>query len=272
MKCINKSERLSDMKFRVHTCKKFANVFRNDTNKKLLIVFTRCKSPFCADCAQFERKKLYLKLKHKDLSNYRFLTLTLKKSNNLESDYKRINKCFTKFITLLKKKIFKNKNKKLEYFKMIEMGKNNNLHLHVLVNFYLDVRKISALWQIVTEDSYIVYVSRIKKKQDLINYVIKYFLKAFDSYSDFFALKRKYSTSDLFFISDKTQVKISDYSLLLQSVNFSNLYSAVSEIISLFALHDYDIEIINIPTVQQQRNFSKQIFNFSLQIQEELPF
>lgn len=272
MKCSDKTERLINMKFRVSTCKKFANVFKDDNNKKLLIVFTRCKSPFCPDCAQFERKKLYMKLKHKDLSNYRFLTLTLKKSDDLESDYKRINKCFTKFISLLKKKIFKNKCKKLEYFKMVEMGKNNNLHLHVLVNFYLDVKKISALWQIVTEDSYIVYVSRIKKKQELINYVIKYFLKAFDSHSDFFALKRKYSTSDLFFMSDKTQVKISDYSLVIQSVNYSNLYSTVSEILSLYALHDYDIEIINIPSIDQQRNFTRQIFDFSLQIQETLPF
>lgn len=272
MKCIDKTERLMNMKFRVSTCKKFANVFRDDKNKKLLIVFTRCKSPFCEECAKFERKKLYIKLKNKNLSNYRFLTLTLKKSGDLEADYKRINKCFTKFISLLKKKIFKNKTKKIEYFKMIEMGKNNNLHLHVLVNFYLDVKKISALWQIVTEDSYIVYVSRIKKKQDLINYVIKYFVKAFDSYLDFFALKRKYSTSDLFFISEKMQVKISDYSLVIQSVNYTNLYSTVCEILSLYALHDYDIEIINLPTLEQQRNFSKHIFDLSLTVQTELPF
>ncbi len=272
MKCIDKAERLMNMKYRVSTCKKFANVFRDDKNKKLLIVFTRCKSPFCEECAKFERKKLYIKLKNKNLSNYRFLTLTLKKTDDLEADYKRINKCFTKFISLLKKKIFKNKSKKIEYFKMVEMGKNNNLHLHVLVNFYLDVKKISALWQVVTEDSYIVYVSRIKKKQDLINYVIKYFVKAFDAHSDFFALKRKYSTSDLFFLSDKTQVKISDYSLIIQSVNFSNLYSTVSEILSLYALHDYEIEIINIPSIEQQRKFEKTIFDFSLAIQESLPF
>lgn len=218
---LSKEERLIKLKANVSNCRKFVSLFKCYDDKTVLINFLRCKSPFCSYCSKLKRKELFLKLKHKNLYNFRFLTLTLKKTDDLENDYKRLNKSFTRLISKLKRSFLPRH--KFEYIKVVELGKNNNLHLHVLCNFFIDVRKLSALWQDITKDSFIVYASKVKAKNDIIRYVLKYFSKSLDDSSEFFALKRRWSHSDLFF-EKLEKIKKKDWLLIDRNILISDLW------------------------------------------------
>jgi hypothetical protein len=193
------------MKKNVENCRKYVSIFKDSKNKKLLVSFKRCKSPFCTYCSGIKKTELTLKLKNKNLNDFRFWTLTLKKTGNMEEDYKKINKCFTQLISRLKKNFCPKK--KLEYLKMVEIGKSGNVHLHILINLYFDVFRLSTLWQDITGDSFVVEATRVKNKSVILQYIVKYFAKALDDVNEFFALKRRYSHSDYFFILEKKEKK-----------------------------------------------------------------
>lgn len=218
---LSKEARLLKLKSNVSNCRKFVTIYKNQADKTVLINFLRCKSPFCPYCSKLKRKELFVKLKHKNLYNFRFLTLTLKKTDNLENDYKKLNKSFTRLMSKLKRSFLPRH--KFEYIKVVELGKNNNLHLHVLCNFFIDVRKLSALWQDITNNSFIVYASKVKAKSDIIRYVLKYFAKSLDDASEFFALKRRWSHSDLFF-SKFEKVKTKDWELIDRNILIADLW------------------------------------------------
>lgn len=218
---ISKEDRLKKLKANVSNCRKFVTIYKNPSDKTVLINFLRCKSPFCPYCSKLKRKELFVKLKHKNLYNFRFLTLTLKKTDNLDNDYKKLNKSFTRLISKLKRNFLPRH--KFEYIKVVELGKNNNLHLHILCNFFIDVRKLSALWQDITKDSFVVYASKVKTKKDIIQYVLKYFSKSLDDASEFFALKRRWSHSDLFFEKFE-KVKTKNWELIDRNILISDLW------------------------------------------------
>lgn len=147
------------------------------TGKLIKIVPARCKSYSCPICGKKKVLDLLDLLKGVNLSKYRFFTLTLKNaysSDNTEQNLKRISECFNKLNKKLRKKAeFKN----LEYFRVIEIGKNGNVHIHGIWNKYIDQVYLSKLWLSITKDSYRTKVERIKSKNDAVSYLYKYLTK-----------------------------------------------------------------------------------------------
>lgn len=143
----------------------------------LKVVPARCKSYSCPICGKHKVLTLLERLQQIDLSKYRFFTLTLRSEGILtdtEKNIKRISNCFNNLNKKLRKKP---EYKKLEYFRVIEVGKGGMVHIHGIWNKYIPVKLLSKLWLTVTKDSYRVDVRRIKSTNDVFNYIYKYLTK-----------------------------------------------------------------------------------------------
>ena len=198
------------------------------TGKLVKIVPARCKSYSCPICGRKKVYDLIERLNHVDLKGYRFFTLTLKNEysqENTEKNLCRISECFTKLLKKLRKKP---EFKKMEYFKVLEVGKDGMVHIHGIWNKYIEKEMLSKFWYEITGDSFLVKPERIKSKNDAVRYLFKYLTKniqddAVDLYdNDFFGLnltntaklfyqngKRRYSASRNFF--SKTEKLTGDY-------------------------------------------------------------
>lgn len=176
--CSHKWLIMDHKKFREFRAEKFGNDKAVLPKGKLIkIVPARCKSYSCPICGQKKVFDLIDRLKGLRLSNYRFFTLTLKNNFTLddtEKNINRINSCFND----LNKKLRKREGfKDLEYFKVVEIGKDGMVHIHGIWNKYIPVKKLSQLWTTVTGDSYRVDLKRIKSSSDAMKYIFKYLTK-----------------------------------------------------------------------------------------------
>lgn len=162
-----------------------------------------CGSYFCKTCANSKRKKLLKRLRNiKSNTNLRFLTLTL--SDKYFSPTTSINKISEFFNTFCK--LLRYRGYKFDYFKIIEMTKNNISHIHVLIDCYIPQPLISALWRQITK-SYITKILFIHNTKQVFQYVSKYITKTINQFSNllfFFYSKRRYSASKNFFL--KTEI------------------------------------------------------------------
>lgn len=146
---------------------------------KLVKIFpARCKSYSCPICGRKKVFDLLDRLKGVNLKGYRFFTLTLKSGNNLDDTEKNLLR-ITKHFNELNKRLRKiEKYKKLEYFRVVEIGKKSGMiHMHGIWNIYIPIGKLSQMWQNITGDSYRVALARIKRKEDCLNYLFKYLTK-----------------------------------------------------------------------------------------------
>jgi hypothetical protein len=137
----------------------------------------KCKSYSCPICGKKKVLDLVDKLKQVDFSKYRFFTLTLKNKKNYDDTEKnllRVSKCFNQLNNNLRKKP---EYKKLEYFRVTEIGNDGMVHIHGVWNKYVPVKLLSEMWEKITKDSYIVNVKRIQSKKDVTNYLFKYLTK-----------------------------------------------------------------------------------------------
>lgn len=145
--------------------------------KLVKITPAKCKSYSCPICGKKKVLDLMEKLKHVDLAKYRFFTLTLKNKktfSDTEKNFLRIAKCFNKLnLALRKKPQFKG----LEYFRVIEIGKDGMVHIHGIWNKYVPGAMLSQMWLQITKDSFVVKVERIKNKKDAVQYLYKYLTK-----------------------------------------------------------------------------------------------
>jgi predicted RNA-binding protein with RPS1 domain len=124
---------------------------------------------------------------------YRFLTLTLdfKKYTAIES----INKIHH-FFELLRKRL-KYEGYDFEYFKIIELQKNNIAHIHAIVNQYIPNDLIIKHWKEIT-NSFIVKIIKVDSLGKLSVYLLKYLSKNINSYHTelfYFTGKRRFSYS-----------------------------------------------------------------------------
>ena len=63
-------------------------------------------------------------------------------------------------------------------FAVMEVGKGNNLHVHLIVyGHYVPQDAISKLWLKITGDSYVVWINQSWRKEKLVNYLLKYITK-----------------------------------------------------------------------------------------------
>lgn len=118
------------------------------------------------------------RLKGVNLKGYRFFTLTLRSGNNLDDTERNLLR-ITKHFNELNKRLRKiEKYKKLEYFRVVEIGKKTGMiHMHGIWNIYIPIGKLSRMWKEITGDSYRVGLGRIKGKGDCLNYLYKYLTK-----------------------------------------------------------------------------------------------
>jgi len=149
----------------------------------VLVGRKRCETRICESCARkyaARVRKRYRKITSKlyPRKGKRLMFLTLTKRTNtaippMSSDARRILD--------LSKKLFKTlwpKNLGCGALGTLEVGGNNNLHVHMIVyGHYVPQEEISELWNQLTGDSSVVWINAIKKSSLAINYVLKYITK-----------------------------------------------------------------------------------------------
>ncbi|MBK9285046.1 MAG: protein rep [Sphingobacteriaceae bacterium] len=145
--------------------------------KLIKITPAKCKSYSCPICGRKKTLDLMARLKTVNLKNYRFFTLTLKNKYSYDDtidNLKRVSECFTKLNNKLRKLP---EYKGLEYFRVLEVGKDGMVHVHGLWNKYINQKTLSDIWLKITKDSYRVKVERVKSKNDAVEYLYKYLSK-----------------------------------------------------------------------------------------------
>lgn len=144
---------------------------------------SRCESRLCKKCsskhgARVRKRQLRIIKTLVIGRGYQlaFLTLT-KKVNPLrppnEFDIREVSKCTRKLINkLYPKKLGRGA------FSTIEVGENNNIHVHLLVyGPFIPQDRISDLWLRITGDSKIVDIRSVRSPIKCVNYLLKYISK-----------------------------------------------------------------------------------------------
>jgi hypothetical protein len=224
------------------------------SGKLVKVIPARCKSYSCPICGLKKVYDLMDRLKGLDLRGYRFFTLTLKNKYSLddtEKNINRINDCFNKLNKLMRKKP---EFKGLEYFKVVEIGKDGMVHIHGIWNKYVPLVQLSRWWKSVTKDSYRCDLQRVQSKSDIVKYIFKYLtknvarknqsyslsffnLKINDSAAIFYeAGKRRYSSSSNFFA--KSEKVTSDFlPFFYESEEPESIEKVIDYIIKSFKLN-----------------------------------
>jgi len=201
-----------------------------DLKKIIKVIPHSCKSWACSYCGSVKVETLLKRLHKKDLTGYRFFTLTLKSAYDIEStkiDFKIIGSHFRKLIQKLKRLP---QYKDLQYIKVCEIGSGSGMvHLHGVWNKYIPVELLSKYWLSITGDSFKVYLKKIYNAKAISKYLYKYLTKdATDRHAEYppelFSLnipsasklfyeceKRRFTTSLNFW--DKKQKRDSNYKI-----------------------------------------------------------
>lgn len=109
-----------------------------------------------------------------------FLTLTKKTRPGFSPQSSDIKLVFNQARKLINK--FWPGKKGCGAFAVIEIGKNNNIHVHILVyGFYVPQKAISDAWLKITGDSSIVWIKQIHSAKKCIGYLLKYVTKPQDT-------------------------------------------------------------------------------------------
>lgn len=177
-KCQHKYIILDRKDFRNYRFESESNVKAKLPPGKLIkITPAKCKSYSCPICGKKKTLDLVERLKTVDLTKYRFFTLTLKNKKTLSDTQKNlseVSKHFNKLNLALRKKP---QYKGLEYFRVIEIGKDGMVHIHGIINKYVPIQELSTMWLKITKHSYRTKIERIKNKKDAIQYLYKYLTK-----------------------------------------------------------------------------------------------
>ena len=177
-KCAHKWIILDDKGFRQYRIDKFNDVKAELPKGKLIkITPAMCKSYSCPICGRKKVYDLINRLKRVNLKGYRFFTLTLKNEfskENTEKNLLRISECFNKLNKQLRKDA---QFKDLQYFRVLEVGKDGMVHIHGIWNKYIETKKLGMMWYKITGDSFKVKPERIKSRSDAIRYLFKYLTK-----------------------------------------------------------------------------------------------
>ncbi len=166
---------------------------------EILKTYYLCHSYFCERCALKKRSKLKNKLKNLRYNkNLRFLTLTL--STEMYSREESIDKISEQFNLLVK--FLRYRGYKFQYFKVIELTKKGQAHIHAFVTQYINVEHIRECWLHIT-GSYIVNIKNVVNDDLAKFYLIKYFTKSTNQkygYLFYLLRKRRYSYSQSMFL------------------------------------------------------------------------
>ena len=138
-KCSHQWLIMDNVQFRDYRIDKYNEIPSKLPSGKLIrIIPARCKSYSCQICGRKKVYDLIERLRAVDLKGYRFFTLTLRNEyskENTEKNLQRISEYFNK----LNKKLRKLEGfKGLEYFRIVEVGKDGMVHIHGIWNKYID--------------------------------------------------------------------------------------------------------------------------------------
>ena len=147
----------------------------------------RCESRICESCAKkhaarIRRRQLGVIKSLKRQNGKRLMHLVLtKKSNpfrpNETDDVRWLNKWTRKLVN----ELWSNKSG-CGAFSVFEIGKHNNLHIHLLVyGYYIPQQQISDLWRKLTGDSFVVHIQALHNPQQGVNYLLKYITKPYSN-------------------------------------------------------------------------------------------
>jgi len=149
---------------------------------KIYFGFGRCESRICPECAakyanriRRRQSKIIKDLSPTKYKKHCFLTVT-RKSSSKEITRNDIIETFNAFKKLMAK--FYPKNRGCGGFAVIEIGKNNNLHIHAIVyGYYIPQNTLSNQWLRYTGDSSVVFIKMIHNTRQCLNYLLKYLSK-----------------------------------------------------------------------------------------------
>ena len=135
----------------------------------------KCNLRYCPVCSKYKAINKTKEIKERlRLTNkpIRLITLTKKKSGDVEHDFIETRKAFRKWLKHVNK--YK-KNWLRSGFYAFELGSGGNVHVHVIQaeGSFVPQKKLSELWKKITGDSFVVDVRRVRGKRGA-NYVAKY--------------------------------------------------------------------------------------------------
>lgn len=150
------------------------HIAAQDSGKKYYkIVPVLCKSQLCPRCRSLMATKIKRKLSAVlETGEWRHATLTtINDGTPTPEKLKAIIKNFAKFVRAMKKK-----NKNFKYFRALEISKSGMIHIHAIINTYIQQPDLSRLWYEIS-GSYIVWINKIKNNKKIVNYVCSYITK-----------------------------------------------------------------------------------------------
>jgi len=175
---------------RTNCNKRLGGWFYANTETGEIVPF-RCKSWRCEECGPRRARRFRHQVgvwaeKHR---LNKFVTVTLDPKKMGSDPYAYLSRCWHKFGIYLARRFGK---KKVSYIWMMELQRNGNPHLHILVNRYLPQKWLSRTWDAIgggkIVDVRFVDIQRIRP------YLAKYLNKAWHQMA-IPAKKRRYSTS-----------------------------------------------------------------------------
>ncbi|MCK5125756.1 MAG: hypothetical protein KAR42_05830 [candidate division Zixibacteria bacterium] len=143
----------------------------------------RCESRICEDCA----KKYASRVRHRQLElakalpnsgkrRLMFLTLTKKTRPGFSPQASDVKLIFNDARKLINR--FWPGKQRCGAFAVIEIGSNQNIHIHALVyGFYIPQSRISSHWLKITGDSFVVHIEQVRQAKRYIGYLLKYITK-----------------------------------------------------------------------------------------------
>ncbi|MEZ5360253.1 MAG: hypothetical protein R3F48_15655 [Candidatus Zixiibacteriota bacterium] len=143
----------------------------------------RCESRICEDCARkyaarVRRRQIEIvkALSNKGKRRLMFLTLTKKTRPGFTPQSSDIRQIINDA-----RKLFNNfwpRKNGCGAFAVVEIGGHQNIHIHALVyGFFVPQPQISALWQKITGDSFVVHIEQVRQPKRYIGYLLKYITK-----------------------------------------------------------------------------------------------
>ncbi len=165
----------------IRECRTHATMQRDSATGDVVVHGDSCRDRWCVMCCA--QKQAYAKdqaaMYIKSLIAPRFLTLTLK---NNESSLKHQVTFLQQSFSKLRNRAYWKKNVTGGiWFLEVKRGKNSEQwhpHLHILLDGnYMEQGRLSALWELVTYGSPILYITRISDVDHAAFYVAKYSAK-----------------------------------------------------------------------------------------------
>lgn len=159
-------------------CRTGAWFARNVVTGKVKVLSSSCKNRWCPMCASTRRWFLSQQVSEwlTSAKDPKFLTLTLKHTRYPLDD--QIQKLYDSFKKYRKLKDFKKHVKGGVWFFQIHKAKSDNLwhcHLHCVLDAeWMDKYKLSAAWEVITQDSKIVNIKEVKDPEKMSEYVARY--------------------------------------------------------------------------------------------------